>query len=78
MTSKIGDFGVFGSSVPAGADVGINEEKFYCYKDHRGRNLCQYDYRWFDGTLFSCVRPTLAECVKARDEWLEKTGRNDR
>jgi hypothetical protein len=30
----------------------------------------QYDYRHPDGTLFSCVRPTLAECQSARNAWL--------
>ena len=29
-----------------------------------------YDYRHFDGELFSCTKKTLEECRAARDEWL--------
>lgn len=33
----------------------------------------QYDYRHHsDGTLFSCIKPTLEECRNKRDEWLQK------
>ena len=32
----------------------------------------QYDYRHTDGELFSCVAPTLTECHRKRDEWLNK------
>lgn len=75
MIMKIGDFGVYGAAAPACADLGANEERFECYKDSRGRNLCQYDYRDFDGKLFSCVKATLQMCVEARDKWvLEKEG----
>ena len=35
---------------------------------------CQYDYRHTDGELFSCVKPTLADCRAARDEWLKAKG----
>lgn len=39
---------------------------------HRPRKTyIQYDYRDTDGTLFSCVRPTLQECRQKRDEWLQ-------
>jgi len=38
------------------------------------KNLVQYDYRHTDGTLFSCVKPTLEQCRKARDWWLEAKG----
>jgi hypothetical protein len=31
----------------------------------------QYDYRHHDGTLFSCVKRTLAECRAARDRWID-------
>ena len=33
--------------------------------------LFQYDYRHTDGTLFSCVAPTLEDCRAKRDEWLK-------
>ncbi len=36
----------------------------------------QYDYRHTDGELFSCVAPTLKECRKRRDEWLNKKANN--
>lgn len=35
------------------------------------KTYVQYDYRDTDGTLFSTVRPTLEECRKKRDEWLQ-------
>ena len=31
----------------------------------------QYDYRDVDGTLFSCVKRTVAEARAERDRWLE-------
>lgn len=34
------------------------------------RTFVQYDYRHTDGGLFSCVKPTLDECRRLRDEWL--------
>ena len=34
------------------------------------RKRYQYDYRHTDGELFSCVAPTLTECRRKRDEWL--------
>ncbi len=36
------------------------------------RKRYQYDYRHTDGELFSCVAPTLTECRRKRDEWLNK------
>jgi hypothetical protein len=32
----------------------------------------QYDYRHTDGELYSTVAPTLEECRKRRDEWLNR------
>lgn len=48
------------------------DERFENFKDSRGRKLCQYDYRAADGKLFSCVKKTYEECVKAKDEWLKE------
>jgi hypothetical protein len=31
----------------------------------------QYDYRHADGTLFSCVAPTLEKCRIKRNNWLK-------
>lgn len=38
----------------------------------RHKLLCQYDYRTEDGELFTCVAPTLEECRRRREEWLNK------
>ena len=41
------------------------------------RTMYQYDYRdTTTGELFSCVKPTLDECRRLRDEWIKaKEGR---
>lgn len=36
------------------------------------KRFCQYDYRHTDGELFFCIAPTLVECRRKRDEWLNK------
>lgn len=41
-----------------------NYERF----THRRKTFYQYEYRAEDGELFTCVKPTLSECRKARDE----------
>jgi len=38
------------------------------------KKYCSYDYRHYDGELFSCTKPTLKDCRAARDLWLEKKG----
>ena len=38
----------------------------------------QYDYRHFDGELFSTVAKTLAECRRRRDGWIEKKERSNK
>lgn len=35
----------------------------------RGTVYFQYDYRAEDGTLFSCVKPSLELCREARDKF---------
>ena len=44
------------------------------YSAHRGKRISRvmYDYRDNYNELFSCVAPTLAECRRKRDEWLNK------
>lgn len=37
-----------------------------------GQKRVQYDYRHTDGTLFSCVAPSLDKARAKRDEWFEK------
>ena len=35
--------------------------------------MYQYDYRdTLSGELFSCVKPTLEECRRLRDEWIKE------
>lgn len=41
-----------------------NYERF----THRRKTFYQYEYRAEDGELFTCVKPTLSECRKARGE----------
>jgi hypothetical protein len=56
---------------------GIGKEHFEPFTRRIGRKVkefIQYDYRHIDGQLFSCVKPTLKECVEARNKWIEKVG----
>lgn len=50
------------------------EEKYVkcCLGAFRGQIYYQYDYRHFDGELFSTVAKTLDECCRRRDEWIAK------
>ena len=55
-----------------------NYESFQSGYGRRRRTLVQYDYRHTDGELFSCMKPTLAECRTARNKWLNnKQGKED-
>mgnify|MGYP000752742363 CR=1 FL=1 len=49
------------------------EEKYVKFRSGAfgGRTFYQYDYRHTDGELFSCVKPTLDECRRLRDEWIK-------
>ncbi len=46
-------------------------EVFDIYFHYQSRRDA-YDYRHTDRELFSCVAPTLTECRRKRDEWLNK------
>lgn len=49
------------------------EEQYESYRSNVAkRDKVQYDYRHFDGQLFSCVKNSLEECWDARDKWLSK------
>ena len=50
------------------------EEKFMKCRlgAFRGQVHFQYDYRHFDGELFSTVAKTLDKCRRRRDEWVAK------
>ena len=54
-------------------------EKFQTGFGRRKRTLVQYDYRAYDGELFSCVAPTVAptleECRRKCNGWLSAKGR---
>ena len=47
-------------------------EKYKSGIGRKRRTLVQYDYRYADGELFSCVCATLEECRKKRDEWMKR------
>ena len=53
-------------------------ESFQTSFGRKGRTLVQYDYRHTDGELFSCVKPTLEECRRLRDEWLNLKNKEGR
>lgn len=38
----------------------------------RPGKMVQYDYRHTNGTLFSCIAPTLDEARARRDTWLQQ------
>lgn len=48
------------------------QEKYETYIDYRDIKRCQYDFRDYDGELFSTVKKTLEECRRARNEWLNE------
>ena len=50
------------------------KEQYEQFKRRR-KTYVQYDYRDTDGELFSTVKPTLADCRAARDEWLKSKER---
>lgn len=49
-------------------------EQYETFRGTRGRQLYQYDFRYEDGELFSCVKPSLEECRAARDRhsWIKE------
>lgn len=50
-------------------------EQFEFYVDFMKKERCHYDFRDYDGVLFSCVKNTYKDCVKAKDNWLK--GKNN-
>lgn len=59
--------------------AGENYEKFKLKIGCKVRTLYQYDYRdTTTGELFSSVKPTLDECRRLRDEWLNLKSKEDR
>lgn len=50
------------------------QEQFETFTRKVGRQTKRYysyDFRDYDGELFSCVKPTLDACRAARDEWVD-------
>lgn len=50
----------------------VGEERYEQFTHRfvrRGSTYFQYDYRDFDGELFSTVAPTLERCRTLRDQW---------
>lgn len=60
------------SQCPKGTE---NYETFYTMVKRKRTKLIQYDYRSEDGELFTCVKPTLTECRKARRRNVEPNKR---
>ena len=59
--------------------AGEKYEKFQMKIGRKVRTMYQYDYRdASSGDLFSCVKPTLDECRRLRDEWLKRKNKEDR
>ena len=51
------------------------QEQYETFTRRIGRKTKKYtayDFRDHDGELFSTVKPTLADCRSARDEWLDR------
>lgn len=49
------------------------QEQYETFKSNITRKTAvQYDYRHTDGELFSCVKPMLEACRKARDAWVKE------
>lgn len=68
MATKLTASGVSTTTIPGTEQY----EVFYTGYRTRRKKHYQYDYRHFDGELFSCVAGTLKECRQRRDEWLKK------
>lgn len=66
MTTKMTRNGI-STCVIAGEE---KYEKFQMSIGRKKRTVYQYDFRSYDGELFSCVKPTLEACRKERDKWL--------
>ena len=61
-------------------NIGPGEEQHESYypASLRGKQKrVQYDYRHWDGELFSCVGKTLADCHAKCDEWIQRKQSTD-
>lgn len=71
MSTKMTANGVSTTTTPD-----TEQYDFFYVGFHSRRKRYQYDCRHTDGELFSCVAPTLTECQRKRDEWLNKKTNN--
>jgi hypothetical protein len=46
------------------------KENYESFRNYRGKKYVCYDFRDYDGELFSVVKPTLEECREAKDQWI--------
>ena len=55
-------------------NIGPGQEQYerFTPRIRNAKPRYQYDYRHTDGDLFSCTKPTLAQCRAVRDEWVAK------
>lgn len=59
--------------------AGEKYEKFQLKIGRKVRTMYQYDYRESaSGELFSCVKPTLDECRRLCNEWLNLKSKEGR
>lgn len=68
MATKLTANGVSTTTIPGTEQY----EVFYTGYRSRRKKHYQYDYRYTDGELFSCVAGRLKECRQRRDKWLSK------
>lgn len=52
-------------------------EVFFAGIGRKQKKMVQYDYRAEDGELFSCIRLTLGECRRARNDWALKRKKDE-
>jgi len=52
---------------------GEEQHEYYDSATLRGKRLMQYDYRAFNGRLFSTVATSLAQARAKRDAWIRLT-----
>ena len=56
-----------------GRSICLRGKEQYEYFHYRnGKRYVQYDYRAFDGELFSIITPTLGEARRACNKWLNE------
>ena len=57
--------------------AGTEKYEEFSFSHKPRKTYIQYDYKDTDNTPFSCIKPTLEECRKKRDEWLQTKKKED-